>query len=91
MARSNMLFDALNNILVTKSLEICERHFASPDFKDFSRYMCQRYLTMCLDHRVQELILENYATLERMDDKAFYKWALKAVPKQRSGFIRYLR
>lgn len=91
MAKSNMLFDALNNILVSKSLETYERHLASPDFKDFSRYMCQRYLTMCNDQRVQNIILSNYAMLEHMDEKTFYRWALRSIPQQRSGFIRYLR
>lgn len=91
MARSNMLFDVLANILQTKSIEMYKQHIASEDYKDASPFMVRRYLTMSPDSRVRKLVLDNYLTLEQMPDKVQYLWLLKAVPKQKSTFIRYIR
>ena len=89
--KSTMLFDAMNNILVGKSMETYRRHVAHPDFKDFKGYNCRRYMTMSPDPRVRQIVLDNYAVLERMDDKTLYLWLMKKLPKQSSGFIRYIK
>ena len=52
MARSNMLFDVLANILQTKSIELYKEHIASENFKDASPFMVRRYLTMSLNPKV---------------------------------------
>lgn len=88
---STMLFDAMNNILVTKSEEVYRRHVASPDFKDFKGYNCRRYMTMSESEEVRGIVLAHYASLERMDDKALYLWLMRVLPRQRSGFIKYIR
>ena len=91
MARSNMLFDVLANILQTKSIEMYKQHIASENYKDASPFMVRKYLTMSPDSRVRKLVLDNYLTLERMPENVQYLWLLKAVPKQKSTFIRYIR
>ena len=91
MARSNMLFDVLANILQTKSIDIYKEHIASEDFKDASPFMVRKYLTMSLDSRVRQVVLDNYLALERMPEKARYLWLMRAVPRQKSTFIRYIR
>ena len=90
MARSNMLFDVLANILQTKSIELYEEHIASENFKDASPFMVRRYLTMSLNPKVREIVLDNYLSLERMSETIQYLWLLKAIPKQKSTFIRYI-
>lgn len=91
MARSNMLFDVLANILQTKSIELYEEHIASENFKDASPFMVRRYLTMSLNPKVREIVLDNYLSLERMSETIQYLWLLKAIPKQKSTFIRYIK
>ena len=91
MARSNMLFDVLTNILQTKSIDLYNAHIASENFKDASPFMIRKYLTMSTNPKVRDIVLDNYLTLERMPDKVLYKWLLKSIPQQKSGFIRYIK
>lgn len=91
MARSNMLFDVLTNILQTKSIDLYNAHVASENFKDASPFMIRKYLTMSTSPKVRDIVLDNYLTLERMPDKVLYKWLLKSIPQQKSGFIRYIK
>ena len=89
--KSTMLFDAMNNILVSTSDKAYRAHIADANFKDFTKFMCLRYMTMSPDERIRQIVLDNYATLERMDEKTVYLWLMRKLPKQASGFIRYLR
>ena len=91
MAKSNMLFDVLANILQTKSIDLYNEHIASENFKDAAAFMIRRYLTMNLNPKVRQIVFDNYLTLERMPEKVQYLWLLKAIPKQNSTFIRYIR
>lgn len=91
MAKSNMLFDVLANILQTKSMKLYENHVASDNFKDAAPFMVRRYLTMCNNPKVRDVVLDNYLSLERMPSDIQYLWLLRSVPKQNSSFIRYLR
>ena len=89
--KSTMLFDAMNNILVGKSMEVYARHVSHPDFKDFKGYNCRRYMTMSPDPRVRQIVLDNYPILEKMSDRVLYLWLMRKLPRQRSGFIQYIR
>ena len=89
--KSTMLFDAMSNILVTKSMEIYKRHITHPDFKDFKGYNCRRYMTMSQDQRIRQIVLDNYVILEHMDDKILYLWLMKKLPRQTSSFIKYIK
>lgn len=91
MAKSNMLFDVLANILQTKSMKLYEEHIASENFKDAAPFMVRRYLTMSLSKDVRDVVLKNYLILERMPDKVQYLWLIRAIPKQNNTFIRYIR
>ena len=91
MAKSNMLFDVLANILQTKSMELYKEHIASDNFKDAAPYMVRRYLTMSNNPKVRDVVLDNYLVLERMPEEVQYLWLLRAIPKQNSTFIRYIR
>ena len=86
-----MLFDVLANILQTKSIDLYNEHIASENFKDAAPFMIRKYLTMSLNPNVRQIVFDNYLTLERMLDKVQYLWLLKAIPKQNSTFIRYIR
>ena len=89
--KSTMLFDVLGNILHYKSDEMYQKHIESENFKDAAAYMVRRYLTMSLSNEVRQVVLDNYLSLERMPAEVQYKWLLKAIPRQKSTFIRYLR
>lgn len=91
MARSNMLFDVLANILKTKSIELYKTHIASEDYKDASPFMIRKYLTMSTNPVVRQIVLDNYLALERMPETVQYLWLLKAIPRQSTTFIRFLR
>ena len=90
-AKSTMLFDVLANILHTKSIDLYREHIASENFKDAAPFMVRRYLTMSLNPKVREVVLDNYLVLERMPEQVQYLWLLRAIPKQNSTFIRYIR
>lgn len=89
--RSTMLFDVLANILQRKSIDLYREHIKSENFKDASPFMVRRYLTMSLNPKVRDVVLDNYAILEQMPETVQYLWLLKAVPKQNSTFIKYIR
>lgn len=89
--KSNMLFDVLANILVSKSEELYEKHIQSENFKDAAKFMILRYMTMSFSEDVRNIVIDNYITLERMPEKTLYKWLLKNIPKQNSSFIRYIK
>lgn len=89
--RSTMLFDVLANILQRKSIDLYREHIKSENFKDASPFMVRRYLTMSLNPKVRDVVLDNYAVLEQMPETVQYLWLLKAVPKQNSTFIKYIR
>ena len=91
MAKSNMLFDVLANILKTKSIKLYNEHINSDFFKDAAPFMIRRYLTMHPNPSVQNIVLDNFLTLERMDDKHLYLWLIKAIPRQNTTFIKYLK
>jgi hypothetical protein len=91
MAKSTMLFDAMNNILVTKSEEVWRQHIEDPNFKDFTGFICRKYMSMSPDHRIRQIVMDNYITLERLDDKNLYLWFLRKLPKQNSGFIKFIK
>jgi hypothetical protein len=87
-----MLFECLGNILKTKSIELYDEHIKSENFKDFSKFMCLRYLTMSTNSNVREIVLNNYISLERMpSNELLYKWLIKNIPKQNNSFIQYIR
>ncbi len=91
MARSNMLFDVLANILKTKSIELYNSHINSENFKDAAAFMIRRYLTMHPNQAVRDVVLDNYMTLERMPEKYLYRWLIDAIPRQNTTFIKYLK
>ena len=89
--KSTMLFDAISNVLTTKSWETYRRHVSDERWKDCTGYMLRKYMTMVPDQRAQDLVIRNYVQLERLDDKTLYAWLIRNVPRQRSGFVRYVR
>jgi hypothetical protein len=89
--KSTMLFDVLGNILTKKSVEIYKQHINDEHFKDATKFMIIKYLSMSSNYQVRQIVLDNYLTLERMPEKALYKWLLMNIPKQNNSFIRYIR
>ena len=89
--KSNMLFDVLGNILMTKSMSLYSKHIKSENFKDASKFMTLKYLSMSPSIQVRQIVLDNYMTLERMPEAILYKWLLTSIPKQSNSFIRYIR
>ena len=89
--KSNMLFDVLANILVSKSRELYKGHIESVYFKDASKFMVLKYLSMHSNPAVRNIVIDNYFTLEKMPENALYMWLLKSIPKQSNSFIRYLK
>lgn len=90
---NNYLFDYLKNILLEKSSDKMQKHFASEDFeKTFPRYMVVRYLSMHPRKEVYSVILENQLTFERFpSNRLLYKFLFDSIPQQNSGFIRYIK
>lgn len=51
--KSTILFDVMNNILVTKSEETYRRHVADENFKDVSSFILVKYMGMSPDARIR--------------------------------------
>lgn len=79
--KSNMLFDVLANVLVSKSCHLYAEHIKSEHFKDAAKFMILKYLSMHSNPAVRDIVISNYTTLERMPETALYMWLLKAIPK----------
>lgn len=89
--KSTILFDVLKNILTLKSFELYNEHIMSENFKNASKFMIIKYLSMSPAANVRQIVLDNYLTLERMPEKALYKWLIMNIPKQTNSFIRYIK
>lgn len=83
----NNFFDCLSDILLKKSGGTLH---TLPDFKKhFSNYMLCRYISMkpaLIDYAEYFNTLQTTLTAEQM-----YLLAYKLIPKQHSGFIKYLK
>lgn len=89
--KSNMLFDVLQNILGTKSIELYNKHINSERFGDAAPFMILRYLSMSNNDNVRNIVIGNYITLERMPAKVLYKWLIGNIPQQKNIFIKYIK
>lgn len=91
--QNNLLFDYLKNILELKSFEKYEKDILNPEFyKNFSKFMILRYLSMHKDSSVRSIILNNQLVLERFTEpEHVYKFLLDIIPKQKSSFIKYIK
>lgn len=90
--KTRLLFDYLDNILAGKSKEIYDKHVEDDLFEtEFKKFMVIRYLSMSRDPKVRELAMDNQFELEKLDNRRLYAFLLVNVPKQRSGFIKYIR
>lgn len=89
--KSTILFDVLGNILTNKSINQYKSHIKSENFKDASKFMILRYLTMSPSPIVRQIIIDNYIDLERMPEVALYKWLLNNIPQQTSSFIKFIK
>jgi hypothetical protein len=80
-------FDILSDILLKKSGgTLCDH----PEFKKvFSSYMLCRYLSMRDSLLKYAELLNRYQT--QIDAEQMYRLAYNIVPKQKSGFIKYIK
>ncbi|HPM74279.1 MAG TPA: hypothetical protein PLA71_00990 [Saccharofermentans sp.] len=61
----------------------------NPEFeKIFSSYMLARYLSMRDSLVVYSMIVEKFQS--KLTPIQIYKWMYKMVPRQNSGFIKYI-
>lgn len=89
--KSTILFDVMDNILVSKSEAKWTRHVADENFKDVSSFILVKYMGMSPDPAVRDFALGRQESLERLPPKALYRVLMRSLPAQRSGFIRFLR
>ena len=90
--KSKLIFAVLANILHDKSMTTYEAHVGNEtEWPTVSRFILLRYLSMSYSPAVRQLIIDNYIALQRMPEKPLYRWLLQKVPKQPSGFIKYIK
>lgn len=90
--RDNKLFHYLSNILKDKSVSAWASDTAEDGFeKSYSKFMVLRYLSMSKDRKVREVIEKSQESLEKLPSESQYLWLLRAVPKQESSFISYIK
>lgn len=91
MAKSNLIFDVLKNILKDKSIQIFNAHIQDNNWSTVSKFLLLRYLSMSPCSQVRNMVIDNYLVLERMPDKSLYKWLIGNIPPQKNSFIQYLK
>ena len=91
MAKSNLIFDVLKNILKDKSIQIFKTHIQNNNWSTVSKFLLLRYLSMSPCAKVRDVVIDNYITLERMPEAVLYRWLLANIPKQNNSFIKYIR
>lgn len=79
-------FDVMSDILLKKSGGTLTESMTFK--KSMSPYMLCRYLSMRDDLILYAALLQKY--LGVLTDEQIYKWAYDHVPKQKSGFIKYI-
>ena len=90
--RSTLIFAVLGNILKNKSMRLYEEHISNDaEWGTVSSFILLRYLTMSASEDVRQIVLDNYISLQRLPVKVLYKWLLKEIPQQPSGFIKYIK
>lgn len=93
--QNKFIFEYLKNILKTKSLLLYKEHIEDKEnFKSFPSVVILRYLSMCQDYKVRDIILKNQIYLERLDSishESLYKWCILNIPKQYNTFIKYIK
>jgi hypothetical protein len=93
--QNQYIFEYLRNILTTKSMDVFRAHMSdSENFKSMPSVVILRYLSMCPDERVRNLVMANQIFLERLDKIShaqFYRWCILNIPRQSSSFIRYIK
>lgn len=80
-------FNILSDILLKKSK--CTMHLEPGFNTDFSSFMLIRYLSMKPNLTQYAVILNNYQ-YNCLTPEQIYKWCYENIPKQKSGFIRYI-
>ena len=80
------VYDFVSDILTKKSGGTL---YKDPRFKSFNSYMLCRYLSM-KPHLIPfaEALLKYQSVLT---DEQVYRWAYSVIPKQRSGFVTYMK
>jgi hypothetical protein len=81
----------MNNILVSKSEKTYAAHVSDPNFKDVSSFILVKYMGMSPDPVVRQLALDNQETLEKMLPRILYRFLMRKTPRQRTGFIKFIR
>jgi len=89
--KSTILFDVMNNVLVSKSDSTYRRHVSDENFKDVSSFILVKYMGMSPDPKVRQIAIDRQETLERMEPRVLYRYLMRTVPRQSSGFIRFIR
>ena len=90
--KNTLLFDYLGNILKTKSMDLYQKHIDAIEFESsFAGFMIIKYLSMCSNSAVRNLILANQSNLEKMPSRILYRFLLMNVPRQQSAFIKYIK
>ena len=89
--KSTILFDTMNNILVSKSEKTYAMHISDPNFKDVSSFILVRYMGMSPDPIIRQMALDNQEILEQMPPKILYRFLMRKTPRQKTGFIKFIR
>lgn len=90
--RSTLIFAVLGNILKNKSMRLYQEHVSNEaEWGTVSSFIILRYLSMSSSEDVRNVVLQNYVSLQRLPVKVLYKWLLKEVPQQPTGFIKYIK
>ena len=82
--KSTILFDAMNNILVSKSEKMYAAHISDPNFKDVSSFILVKYMGMSPDPIIRQMALDNQEILEQMPPKILYRLLMRKTPRQKT-------
>jgi len=81
-------FEIYENVIMKYNDEL----YKADNFdKLFSQYMLCRFLSMKNDLIQYAVYLETILSNSNLTKKQFYQLAYKLVPKQRNGFIKYIK
>lgn len=93
--KSDKLFDYLDNILVTKSMEKWEQDTAEPDFnKQFPVFMVLRFLSMNSNADVRNVVIESHYWLNKLaktNPEGVYLYLMKRTPRLFSSRTVFLK
>lgn len=72
-------------------MSLYNTHIGSECISEASTFIILKYLSMCENCAVRDVVLKDYLILEKMNVPMLYKTLIRSIPKQQKTFIKFIK